>query len=356
MSIIDRFRWKSVTGHQPLQASLELTNRCNERCRHCYIDDFSDDLKRRLDLKGWLKVLRELRQGGTLYVILMGGEPLLSPDFFEISCSAASMGFHVSMISNGQLISDLNFAQRLRECGLSVVTFSLYSLDPQIHDRLTRVRGSQEKTLRAIDYCREAGIEVTINSLLTNENIQGIFDLYDWCSQKSIEMKVDPMITAKLNGSIEPTKLRLTEDQLYWFYATRAQRWKNSLPAPMEMQPQGYVCNAAKGKCAVTSSGDLLPCIEIREPLGNLVENSFAEIWRNQATEPWREMRNRDISEDLSFCDHCPGMAKNEIGDPTRVIAYAKKVAEVKRRVYEEFSGKNLPKEEKSFEVELSAP
>ncbi|MCJ8277739.1 MAG: hypothetical protein MJK18_12925, partial [Bdellovibrionales bacterium] len=70
MSILDKFRNRSTESHRPLQASLELTYRCNERCTHCYIEEFRDDPKRVLKLQDWFKVLEELRAGGSLYLIL----------------------------------------------------------------------------------------------------------------------------------------------------------------------------------------------------------------------------------------------------------------------------------------------
>jgi radical SAM protein with 4Fe4S-binding SPASM domain len=344
--VLDLARQHSVNAWQPLQASLELTHRCNERCRHCYISEFKDDDDRILSLDQWVKVLEELRAAGTLYIVLMGGEPMLSPHFHGVSREANAMGFHVSMISNGLLIKSKEDAQRLKDNGLHTATFSLYSLDRDVHDRLTRVRGSQEKTVAALEWCREVGIDTHVNCLLTNENIYGIFELQDWCLERVIELKVDPMVTAKLNGNLDPVKLRLTDEQLFWFYWTSAKRYRKSLPKPAEIQPNGYVCNAAKGKCAVTPYGDLLPCIEIRESLGNLVEQSFSDVWQNPEVDQWRKLTNQDINgADLSFCDHCPGMAKNELGDPNQVLSYAKKVGEVKSRVRREFLENERTKE-----------
>ena len=339
--IFRKFIRKSTERAKPLQASLELTYRCNERCSHCYIEEFRDDPRRILDLQGWQKVLHELRDGGTLFVILMGGEPLLSPLFFDIANYGRDLGFHMSIISNGLKIKNIDYAKRMKDSGIRLATFSLYSMDPLIHDKMTRVRGSHEKLLQAIDFCQEVGIEVSINSLLCEANSRGIFDLYDWCVERGFEMKVDPNVTPKLNGDLEPIQFRASRETLLWFYRERATRWRASLPTPSLETKEDYVCNAAKGKCAVTAYGELLPCIEIREPMGSLVDNSFENIWAGKTAEKWRTPRIGDIknNEDMelySFCDHCPGMAKNEHGDPLRVSNYTKLVADVKRQVYQE--------------------
>lgn len=341
-SLLDRARAASIKKLIPLQASLELTNRCNERCTHCYIEKFEDDQKRVLDLAGWEKVLDELRAAGTLYVILMGGEAMLNPLFMNILRLSVQKGFHTSMISNGQKIRSFEKAQELAEAGIANITFSLYSHLPEIHDAMTRVKGSHRRTTQTIDWCLEAGIDANVNCLMTRENINGVFELERWCLDRNIELKVDPMITPKLNGDTTPTLLRPSDSQLKWFYRERVRRWSKGIPQASIETENSYVCNAAKGKCAVSAYGELLPCIEIREPLGNLVTESFESIWQTETAKKWRgflvkDLKDYPLTNGESFCDHCPGMAKNEDGDPMQVSSYARTLAKIKNDVRKEF-------------------
>ena len=342
--IFNKFNARATMEAIPLQASLELTYRCNERCTHCYIEEFKDDPRRILNLEQWYKVLTELREAGTLYLILMGGEPLLSPYLFQVSQRATELGFHVSIISNGLKIKDQAYADRLRATGLKLATFSLYSLDPDVHDKMTSVRGSHEKLMRAIEYCDKAGIDISLNGLLTEANSRGIFDLYEWAAERGYEFKVDPNLTPKLNGDMEPTQYRATKETLLWFYRERARRWVASTPSPAMETANSYICNAAKGKCAVNPYGELLPCIEIREPFGNLVTESFQKIWHSEVAKKWRTPKLKDMTDAgepglYSFCDHCPGMAKNEHGDEMKLTSYTKLVASVKRQIHQEVNG-----------------
>jgi AdoMet-dependent heme synthase len=337
ISILDKFR--QISSHQfiPMQASLELTNRCNERCTHCYIEEFKDDPKKVLTLEQWFIVLEQLRKAGTLFLILMGGEAMLNPLFWEILRKSYELSFHTSMITNGLKIQTVEVAQRLKESGLKNATISLYSLNPFTHDKMTRVRGSQQKTLNAIELCRAHGIDVTLNCLLTKENIEEIFELEDWALEKDLSLKVDPMITPKLNGNLEPTKYRASAQQLRSYYQEKIRRWPNGKPKVSGESLEDYTCNAGKGKCAVNAYGDLFPCIEIRDSLGNLLEKSFQELWHGEKVQPWRQMRwkqVKDVDQDtVSFCDHCPGMAKNETGDPLQTTCFSKQVAQIKKEL-----------------------
>lgn len=342
--IFNKFSGLATHKAIPLQASLELTYRCNERCTHCYIEEFKDDPKRILDKQGWFKVLEELRSAGTLYLILMGGEPTLSPHFFPVAEKATEMGFHVSMISNGLKVKNVEYAKRLKNVGIKKATFSLYSMDSKIHDQMTQVRGSHERLMRAIDLCDQEGVSVSLNGLLTEANARSIFDIYEWSVKRAFEFKVDPNLTPKLNGDLSPTQYRASFETLVWFYRERARRWRASLPVPHLETKDSYICNAAKGKCAVNPYGELLPCIEIRDSFGSLTESSFADIWYSSEALKWREPRVKDIGDDkenvYSFCDHCPGMAQNEHGKAFEMTDYSKVVARAKKQVYQEFQGR----------------
>lgn len=336
--LIDKWREQSAKKYRPLQGSLELTYRCNERCTHCYIEKFWDDPKKVLSLEQWKHCLRELKSAGVLYLILMGGEAMLNPNFWEIAEEASSLGFHVSMISNCQKITDLAIAERLKKVGVSVVTVSLYSLRAEIHDQMTSVKGSHQKTMAAIGYLREAGVTVGINCLLTQANIGDYFELADWCIERGLEIKADPHVTPKFNKDLGPTKLRATPEQLKTYFETVAKKWPAGRPKPVIEESKDFVCNVAKGKCAVTPYGELLTCIEVREPLGLLTEKSFSELWNGPVAQKWRnikvgDLKNRDSDGTESFCDHCPGMALHEHSDPLHISFYSKTVAQIKREV-----------------------
>lgn len=338
MSLLDNWRAISTQKFIPLQASLELTYKCNERCTHCYLEQFWDDPKRVLSLEDWKNILVKLKEAGSLYLILMGGEAMIHPHFFDILSFASSLGFSVSMISNGLKIKSLEMAQRLRNLGLVNITFSVYSLRPEIHDKMTAVRGSLKLTLQALEFCQQAGITVGVNTLLTQENIEYYFEVADWCIERKIEIKADPNLTPKMNGDNAPIKLRPNRSQLSHYYQILIKKWPEGKPTVSWQFDDEYVCNVAKGKCAVNPYGDLLACLEVRESLGNLKEKSFQELWFSDVAKKWRGIKNSDVKltkgcSGHSYCEHCPGMSKHETGDPLAVPEYTKMISEVKNEI-----------------------
>ena len=92
----------------PLGGTLELTHRCNNRCRHCFNNLRSDDapaLGRELSTREVARILDEAAVLGCVWVLLTGGEILLRPDFADIYDHARGLGLLVTLFTNGTLIS-----------------------------------------------------------------------------------------------------------------------------------------------------------------------------------------------------------------------------------------------------------
>ena len=340
--LLDKWRANSTQKFIPMQASLELTHRCNETCEHCYLDELKDDRARLLSLEEWYHVLDELRSAGVLYLVMIGGEAMLSPLFWHISKRAQSLGFHLALVTNGLKLQNPKTAQKLFDYGFQNVTFSLYSLDSQIHDELTNTTGSHIRTMKAINNCQTAGLKVGVNCLLTYKNIDKYFEVADWCIERNIEIKADPNITPKFSGDLGPTKLRASQAQLYNYYKKAGEKWERGLPQAEKIFADDYVCNVGKGKCAVTPYGDLLTCIEVRESLGSFKEKTFEQMWSSPLAEKWRQIKNSDlegleVEDGYSFCEHCPGMAQHEHGDEYKVMKFSQTLAKIKKHVRDEF-------------------
>lgn len=336
--ILNQWRELSTQRFIPMQASLELTHRCNESCEHCYLDELKDDKLRLLTLDQWVHILEELKSAGVLYLIFIGGEAMLSPVFWPLANKAHELGFDLSLITNGLKIQNGEVAKKLKQTGFRHLTFSLYSLEPGIHDELTNKQGSFLKTTKAIELSQAAGLEVGVNCLLTYKNIDQYFELADWCIERNIEVKADPNITPKFSGDLTPTRLRASKAQLTQYYLRAAQKWERGSPQAQAYQSDDYICNAAKGKCAVTPYGDLLSCLEIRKPLGSLKTESFADAWQSEEAQKWRSIKMSDIegldkTEGKSYCDHCPGMADHEHGNHLVASEFSKELAKIKREV-----------------------
>jgi radical SAM protein with 4Fe4S-binding SPASM domain len=153
----------------------ELTLACNMRCQYCG-SAAGRKRERELDTAEALHLCDELHELGVGKVSLMGGEPLLRPDWPAIVGRFQQLDHPVEIISNGLLI-DRTTAFRLRE--LDVYGLSL-SIDGTavIHDRLRRLPGSFERLSEAVENAQEAGLRVGIVTQINKDNLPDLEALY----------------------------------------------------------------------------------------------------------------------------------------------------------------------------------
>lgn len=151
----------------PAVAGLELTYRCNVRCRHCYVNGLGGE---ELRLNECRRLIDDLYDLGTFCLVFTGGEPLLREDFFDIVGHARKKGFLTVLFTNGTRI-DRETADRIEAARFWQVEISLCGATAATHDRVTRCPGSFAKTVAAVRHLRRRRITVNLKTLLTRLNV-----------------------------------------------------------------------------------------------------------------------------------------------------------------------------------------
>jgi MoaA/NifB/PqqE/SkfB family radical SAM enzyme len=109
---------------EPLLLHVDITNRCNLRCRHCDVWRFKK--KKDLDYVIYKRLIDESSALGLKFVAISGGEPLLHKDLLKfISCSKRR-GMYVNLSTNGVLINDAIISD-FKKSKLDSITVSLDS-------------------------------------------------------------------------------------------------------------------------------------------------------------------------------------------------------------------------------------
>lgn len=144
-------------------AWLILTYSCNNSCDYCYAQKM---VKRRefVELAFAKQVLDELARIRVECCLLIGGEPTLHKDLFEIVSYGAHLGLEMKIVSNGRKFKDRQFVQNLVSAGISHISISLEGSTAQLHDRICGARSFAE-TLQGLKNCVDSG--VALNSVAT---------------------------------------------------------------------------------------------------------------------------------------------------------------------------------------------
>jgi radical SAM protein with 4Fe4S-binding SPASM domain len=153
----------------PLQGGIDLTYRCNNNCRHCWLRIPSGDPKGQTELRtDEIKALvDEAREMGCRRWSISGGEPMLRPDFAEIFDYITSHSVSYSLNTNGTLITP-EIADLMKRKGSKMV--ALYGATAEVHDHITRNPGSFLATMRGFDILREAGVGFTVQLIPMRDN------------------------------------------------------------------------------------------------------------------------------------------------------------------------------------------
>jgi len=166
MSLMSEVGQKAFNLGVPLAVHMDVTYRCNERCVHCYLDHDDHGEMTTAEIKD---VLDQLAEAGVFFITFSGGEVLLRRDFFEIVEYARRLMFNVKIKTNAVMIHEKE-ARRIRELGVDTIQISVYSHRPEVHDAITKLPHSFERTVKAIRFLREQGLRVTIANVLMTVN------------------------------------------------------------------------------------------------------------------------------------------------------------------------------------------
>ena len=134
----------------PLSVQLDVTYRCNERCVHCYLDHDDHGEMTTAEIRD---VLDQLAEAGVFFLTFSGGEVLMrriSSTFWNMRAQPL---FRVKLKTNAFMIREKE-ADRMRELGVQAVQVSIYSHRPEVHDAITLLPGSLERSVAGIRFLR----------------------------------------------------------------------------------------------------------------------------------------------------------------------------------------------------------
>lgn len=329
-----------TSENQLLLAQIELTYRCQEKCKYCYCVT-EKPCREELNTLEIKQLLNELYDMGVFNIVFTGGDPFVRKDIFEILEYAHEKRFLIDIFTNGIALTDRDIIF-LKSLHLRSVQFSIYSHIPEKHDAFTQVKGSYRKTTEAIRKCIIIGIPVYIKVTFTNYNIddaQGIFDLV---RELGCMIQIGLSVTAANDGDKNPTKYRINDIDNYVeimklvnsYTKTNNYYVGNSIENEM-------LCTVGTSSVYINPYGDVLACNSLPLNCGNVRAQSIENIWRDSETlNKIRNLKKTQIRcwnecENHLYCDFCPGNALLETGDIFSKYDEACNLAEAKRKLYE---------------------
>lgn len=331
---------KELIGQNDFLRSIhiEIASACNERCVHCYIPHKYKD--KVIDSELFYRILDEGREMNIIHVTLSGGEPLLHKDFLSFLARCRELDLSVNVLSNLTLLTDEIVLEMKKNPLLSVQT-SLYSMDPSVHDSITKLSGSFEKTKRGLMQLYSAGIPVQISCPVMKQNKDSFLDVIRWGQKHHIAVAVEPMIFATYDhsGSNLVNRLSLEEvgeavdKQLPEGYADMIREVAKEKETLTGDNP---ICSICRYSFCVSAEGDVFPCAGWQTNIiGNLNQQTIREIWgSSDKIQGLRQIKRNQFPkcvtcEDRGYCTICMMCNANENldGDVFRINDFHCKTA-----------------------------
>jgi len=318
-NLLDDVAQQALDLGVPLTAHLDVTYRCNERCVHCYLNH---DERGEMALYKIKNVLRQLAEAGTFFLVISGGEPFVRKDVFEILQYARDLTFSVKLKTNGILIREKE-AERLRDLGIEGVQISVYSHRPEVHDAITKVKGSLARTIRAITYLRSRGLKVTVANVLMQGNMYDYHGVRDLALRLGAHFTIDPTITPHLEGDASVVARRIPTHGLQTVFRDSdlvgdVAEFSALAPAADAAVMESFPCSAGHTAIYISPYAEVFPCVAFPFKVGDLRSQSFSEIWQDSpALQEVRSIRVKDLTTcsgcgHVAGCTRCPGLAYME--------------------------------------------
>ncbi len=309
----------------PVLSEIALTYRCNLDCVFCYagcscVSQPDGDELETEQLKTLIERIRHQAQVPS--ISFTGGEPTLRHDLPELIEYAVGQGMRVNLITNGATLTPER-AQRLVDAGLASAQVSLEGPDAEIHDAMTRRPGSFDKTLKGLEALRGTGIHVHTHTTLTTLNTPHLDRHLEFIRGLGLERcSMNQLIPTGTGGEHREIWLSYTAIGPIVEQARRTARriglefmWYSPTPMclynPLASGLGNKSCAACDGLISLSPTGGVLPCSSFDEPVGNLLEQDFGEIWQSKEASFYRNKQYAPAS-----CQSCPDFTACACGCP----------------------------------------
>jgi radical SAM protein with 4Fe4S-binding SPASM domain len=315
--------WEKMESKRALLSfDLEVTARCNNNCRHCYINLPAGDKlaeEKELALEEIKEIANEAVSLGALWCLITGGEPLLRNDFFDIYLTLKRKGLLVSVFTNGTLITE-EHVKLFKKYPPRDIEVSVYGVTEETYERVTRRPGSYAAFMRGLELLLGSGVKLRLKAMAMRSNMHELADIAHFCRRYTKDyFRFDPLLHLRYDGAplrnAEIRSERLTPDEIVTIERADKERFtalKRDCAKLINTQCAQFKCghlfhcSAGNRSFALSYDGLFRLCPSLWHPdcVYDLRKGNLTDAWQDFVPMV-REMRS-DKREYLEKCGACP--------------------------------------------------
>ncbi len=318
---------KCMENRKLPKLDLNITNRCNFRCRHCAFDSGIACMNE-MSLGELEKILRETKELGGEKIDITGGEALVREDVEEIVRLGKSLGYRIELVTNGYLL-DSEKLKRLRELKVEGIAISLDGSTAERYNFVRRKdKAAFEKVTNTIREVQRSGFYTKINTTVFSSNLEDLSGITELAQNLGADELGFYYFTPVGRGS---RNRELVANPFKWlnFIRTELLRYDNgkmkiSLELPLIetdrwLPDYGCLAQREQSHLQVLPDGKAYPCAILAsygKPLGDLKECSVKEIWRNDSR--WDNYWHGEVFPYFAQWGGCVDLGEHNLNDQSR--------------------------------------
>jgi len=332
----------------PLGGSIEVTQRCNNNCVHCYNNLAAGDQDARgkeLTFDEHCRIIDEIAGFGCLWLLFTGGEIFLRKDFLDIYTYAKQKGLIITLFTNGTLITP-GIADYLSQFPPFSIEITLYGNAKETYESITGVPGSFDRCMKGIRLLMARKLPLKLKTMVIVQNKHEIFDMKRFVEEElELEFKFDAMVNPRRSCSQRPLEVRLTPREVVKLdiedtdrladWEQFADRFNKPVVDPKK-EDKLYQCGGGFQSFAIDSFGRLSVCV-LSGNTYDLRKGNFKEGWEKYLF----SLRQKKITRQTkcsncqikSMCGMCPANSELECREAETPVDFLCEVAHLRAHV-----------------------
>lgn len=287
---------------------LSLGYKCNLLCKHCF--NPKNKNTEEISFENVKKFIDQAYDIGVSYVTITGGECTYHKDFIDIIKYIRSKHLFLSFFTNAQILADDDYFDEVMRLYPYQLRISLYSMNPDVHDNITNVKGSHQKTLKVIKKLRERDINLVINCPVFNINLNDYLQVDAFAKEIGATSLYSPYFIN--NPDNNNSYLKLSEETLENFYFEEIKN--NRSDKELFIKNSKCLCDERMNYICLSSNLNYTLCNDFNYPIGNLNTTPLKVVWEEVVPQLYKKITRENLKDCFKedyckYCIYCPKFA-----------------------------------------------
>lgn len=274
----------------------EMTRACALACRHCRAEAQPYRNPAELTTAEAFALVDQVVECSDPIFVLTGGDPLMRDDIYKIAEYATSKGLRVAVSPSATGRLKASALEALALAGCKRISLSIDAPNAEMHDGFRGVRGSFERTIQAAQAARAAGMELQINTTVSQFNHRVLADFVPVV--ESLEPAlwsfffIVPVGRAQMEDVLGPQEtedafreiFRISQRVPFPIKTTEAPHYRRYAMQKTASAPRGLTYPSigdGKGFVFISHNGNICPSGFLPFAIGNVRRDNLLSVYRN---------------------------------------------------------------------------